>query len=401
MSNAALYMLAVTLLAGTPVTVTTLEGRTLNGELAELSEQSLTLTTPEGDQQVSRDELMLVEFPHEEQPPDDDEPHIQVRLTDGSRIAARRFEADRTMGTFASPAIGDAEIPFRQIRDVRIGRLDDKVTSGWQDLQERAARDDLLVFRKGDVLDYVAGSVSRINPETVTILVRERELTAPLDRVFGVVFASRGEDSRARTITVRTVHGDELQARGLKREDDHFTLSVSGDVRLRIPADTIRSFDFGGGRIRFLADLPFDESQSKPPNEDLPVVWYVSKNAPAGTAGTAPLVIGQDEYRRGLWLHSGATLRFRLNREYQKLRSVAGFDLTHASRMPRFDPRVKLVILGDERELYAREFGWNDTPEELDVDLSDVRELVIRVESLGSGFGILEHFALGDAQVIR
>ncbi|MDA7527550.1 NPCBM/NEW2 domain-containing protein, partial [bacterium] len=79
----------------------------------------------------------------------------------------------------------------------------------------------------------------------------------------------------------------------------------------------------------------------------------------------------------------------------------AGFDQTHIGKMPRFQPKVNLVIEGDGEKLFSQEYSWDAPAEQLNIDLSNVRELVIRVESLGVAKGILEHFALGDAQVIK
>jgi hypothetical protein len=200
---------------------------------------------------------------------------------------------------------------------------------------------------------------------------------------------------------VRTSAGDEIQSTSIRLQPGQLELATGPLATITVPLDNVESIDYAGGRIRDLADLPFDQAASKSPREDTPVVWFVSRNSPAGSGGKGVLTIGEKQFRRGLWLHSGAVLRFRLNREFTKLRGIAGFETTYVARMPRFDPHVKLIISGDGQDLYQREFAWNDASQPLDVNLTDVRELVIRVESAGARQGILEHFALGDAQVIK
>lgn len=385
--------------AGLPANVTLLNGSPRTGELQSLTIDSVVLTTDIGEEQIAGETIMVVEL-NSPASPGTASP-MELHLADQSSIRVSAFESDGTTVSVSGGDLAEVKIPVRQLSDVRFEPLDDKIQTRWEDLRNRNARDDLIVIRKGEVLDYVAGSISTVTPTAVTILVRDRELSAPREKIFGLVFASRSAPAAARRIAVRTIHDDVIQADTVQLAGQQWKITSSSLGELTLPQESVQSLDFGGGRIRYLADLPFDQTDSKSPQESAPVVWFVSRNAPSGTGGRAPLVIGQNEYRKGLWMHSGASLRFRLNREYTQLRAVAGFDLTHVTRMPRFEPKVRLVVLGDGKELYSKEFLWSDNPVPLEINLSDVRELTIRVDSAGKGQGILEHFALGDAQVIQ
>lgn len=394
-----LAYLGVSASAGPPVAITLLDGSTRTGELEKLTNDQVDIMTDQGAASIPGDQLMLIDFTAAGD--SGEPPAIGVTFADHSTLRISAVESDGTNVTLSVRDLPSLTLPIRQLHTVRLATLDDKISARWDDLVQRNARDDLLVIRKGDVLDYVAGSVGRITPESVTILVRGKELSAPRDKLFGLIFASRTAPSQTRRIAVRTRQGSVLQAETVLLDQEGLQLTTASLGKVTLPLSQIESLDFGGGRIRYLADLAFDQSGSKSPHEDDPVVWFVCRNAPAGSGGRSPLQIGQKEYRKGLWLHSGAVLRFRLNREYTRLRSTAGFDLTHIARMPRFNPQVKLVVMGDGKELYSKEFHWNDSPDQLDLNLTDVRELTIRVDSAGSAQGILEHFALGDAQVIQ
>jgi len=390
---------SLSLHAGLPVTLTLLDGATRTGELQNLTIDDIEVNTDQGLEKIAASQLMMVDLNPEGAA--GEAPQIGIVLADHSSLQLSTFTSDGTQAILVTPDLPAVSVPIRQISVVRLAELDDKIAPRWEDLTGRNARDDLLVIRKGDVLDYVAGSISKVTADAVTVLVREKELSAPREKIFGLIFASRPTPPQVRRIAVRTRTGDILQSESLKLVEDRLQITSSSLGELSLPLESIQSLDFGGGRIRSLADLPFDSSGSKPPHENDPVVWFVCRNAPAGSGGKLPLTIGEKEYRKGLWLHSGAALRFRLNREFTRLRTTAGFDLTHVTRMPRFNPRVRLVLLGDGKELYSKEFLWNDAPEQLDVSLAEVRELTIRVDTAGSGQGILEHFALGDAQVIQ
>lgn len=387
--------LASAALAGPPARVTLLSGSTHEGELQSLSAEILTLTT--GSWPVK--EVMDLAFPAHL--PSDNPGTLGVTLVDGSvvNLSACSMEGGNIQLTPLS--FSPLTLPARQVRAIRLLPLDDTISTSWNELLQRTSRDDQVVIRKGDVLDYVSGSVARINEQQVVVLVRGQELAAPRERVFGLILASPAGDGARRGVAIRTLTGETLLATELALAGDALQIKTASLGQVSLPVARALSIDFGGGRVRMLASLPFDQSASKAPDPSQAPVWFVALNAPSGSGGRLPLVIGRKEYLRGLWLHSGAEVRFRLNREFTRLRATAGFDLTHSVRMPQFEPRVKLVVSGDGKELFSREFRWNDDPQPLDVNLADVRELVIRVESLGGKGGVLEHFALGDAQVIQ
>ena len=382
-----------------PVSVSTLAGTTHTGTLLSLSTETLSLETPSGPQDLATEDLMLVEFREHSRTENSDA--ARITLVDNSTILASTITLEGPAVRASSLGLGDVTLATQALHDIRWGEADDAVGESWSDIRNRTTRDDLLVFRKGDVLDYVAGSISAVSAESVTLVVRGKSLSAPLDRIFGVVLTSRPKPSDRPVAVLTTTAGDTIQVNDLTLTGTELALRLPIDLELTVPIEHVSAIDFGGGRVRFLADLPFDDSNSRQPGPDETVNWFTCRNAPAGTGGRDPLRIGEETYRKGLWLHSGAHVRFRLNREFRELRAMAGFDLTFVQNMPTFDPRVRLVILGDQRELFSQEFGWRDAPVPLIIELSDVREFVIRVESLGTAEGILEHFALGDAQVIR
>lgn len=397
--NTALQLLLVASLSTTPVTVTTLDGQTVAGELRSLGSKQVVLLGAAEDQTFPLDQLMLVDF-HRPALSGNTASKV-VRLTDQSVIQFDSIvQAEKNLQV-QSRSFESQLLPVSEVQTIRWGAVDEKVSESWEDLASRGARDDLLVFRKGDLLDYVAGSVSHLSEEGVTISVRGRDLTAPLERVFAVVYAKRHEQEKTSLGLLRTTSGDELKVKTISQTEDRIKVALGSGPELEFDLSLIREIDFGGGRIRFLADLPFDDSASVSPNPDFPVVWFTARNFPAGTGGRSPLIIAEKLYPRGLWIHSGAVVRFRLNREFTEFRTTAGFDQTHIGRMPRFNPRIKLVIEGDGSELFAQEFSWEDPPAKLNLNLKNVRELIVRVDSLGVGKGILEHFALGDAQVIK
>lgn len=398
--NAALSILMIAALSATPAKLTTLDGETFDGDMISLNTQTIEFETAGDVRSFPVESLMRLDFQVDSATSPSAPPQAATLVDQTQLVMTALSLTDKTI-SLSSNLFGTQEVALGSVKNIRWGNLDEKVTEAWADLKARDVRDDLLVFRKEDVLDYVAGSVVNISEKGVTVNVRGRDLTAPLERVFGVLFANRTAQDTPGLGIVRTSSGDRLKVTELNLKENELTLTTLTNLKLKLPLTKIQDIDFGGGRIQYLADLPFDESESTSPDEDFPVVWFTARNFPAGTGGRRQLAVDGKTYPRGLWLHSGAHIRFRLNREFTEFRAIAGFDQTHIGRMPRFDPKVKLIIEADSEQLYVKEFSWKTPAEKLNLDLSNVRELVIRVESLGDAKGILEHFALADAQLIK
>lgn len=386
-------------LGGVPTTVSRLDGSSAAVELTGISADTILVTTEDGPQEIPRDDLMLLEFPDREVTTP--EGVWKATLVDKSTLLATSGKLE---GTTVSLQLGEndpLEIPTKLINDLRIASLDPQVSASWEELRNRQPRDDLLIFLKEGVLDYVAGTISAVTSEHVAILVRGRELKAPLERVFGMVFANRTPIKTPPAAILKDTFGQRFAIAKIEFQEEAFDLELLSGAKFKLPVTRTFSIDFASGDLQYLADLPFDETASTAPDENSSVAWFVCKNSPAGSGGKHPLLIGDDYYPRGLWLHSGANVRYLLNREFKELRAVAGFEMYTPQRMPKYDPRVRLVVIADGEERFSQEFSWRDEPVPLNIDLKDVRELIIRVESLGRIKGVLEHFALGDARVLR
>lgn len=62
---------------------------------------------------------------------------------------------------------------------------------------------------------------------------------------------------------------------------------------------------------------------------------------------------------------------------------------------------VKLVVLGDQRELFSREIRGTDAPVEIDVDMTGVRRLRILVDFGDDRSDAGDHLILGDAHLTK
>ncbi|MCA9081657.1 MAG: NPCBM/NEW2 domain-containing protein [Planctomycetaceae bacterium] len=393
-------LLATALLTADPATVQTLDGKQLTGQLTQFGNGQIVVTGTDGPKTIPLNTVLDITFPGEAREANGTD---VISLSDGSQLqGAFVMSGDTATITGAAGATEPLRVARTSIRGIRFAKLDSKVADAWTELIGRQPKEDLLIIRKGDVLDFLAGAIGDIGDQQVAVLASGRDLQAPREKLFGILFADRPSPSGSTLATATLTTGEQLTARQLSLTDDSWAAETPSGLKLTLPTGLVSRLDFGGGRIQLLSAVNFNSDDSTSPDALFPVVWFVSKDAPAGFGPQGkPLKIGKQEYQRGVWMCSNAVVRYRLNREFVRLQATAGFELTHVERMPSYNPQVEFVVEGDGRELFRRSFQWNDEPVPLDLDLTDVRELVFKVVSQSKQPGVLEFFALGDARLLK
>ena len=70
--------------------------------------------------------------------------------------------------------------------------------------------------------------------------------------------------------------------------------------------------------------------------------------------------------------------------------------------MPGWTPASHVTILADGAVLFDADVNWQDDPRTLDLDVTGIRDLEIRVTpARPQTIGACEHLALADARVIK
>lgn len=395
----ACLLLGVALSAAPDVDVTLLDGRTLTGALESLSASELNLRKGDEATAVAAADVLELRFPRAAaEDALEQSQRIEVRLVDGSVLLCTAYTSGGRSATATNDVLGALEIPLSQVRSVRFAPLDSRVRDAWGELRGREARGDLLVVRKGDALDFVGGVVAEVGDASVEVLVDNREVPVPRERVFGVVYPRPAPARETAVCELTLDSGDRLRLTEIALSESELSATLVSGPRARVPVSRVRTMDFGLGRVRYLADLP--ETAAYTPvgligSED---VLKVRKN---GNSLGGALRVGTTIYTRGLWIHSGTTLRYRLNRDYRRLQGVVGIERSSDS-CARLSPAVHVVVLGDGKVLLEGDFAWAGEPQTVDLDVSGVRDLEIRVTPVSADtLGACEHLAIAEARVIK
>lgn len=388
-----------TCLSAAPVEVRTLSGDAHVGRLTSLDAGRLTLEVDGAPLELTAGDLLELR-PADVAATDEFllDRRAAVRLLDGTRLYVKSFVLRDKQGTATSDVLGELRIPQREVRSVRLAEMENPVREAWEAMQDRETKSDLLVIRKKDALDFVSGVVAGIEADGVHLLVNDREVTAPLARVFGLVFPAGTPSRREAACEVLLSSGDRLVLKEVAIRDDRVVGVLMAGPELSVPLSQVRLVDFGLGRVRFLADLP--ETAAYQPvglitSED---VLRLRKNM--NSVGGA-FVVGSQSYARGLWVHSGTTLKYRLNRDYRRLQAIVGVDRS-ATGCARVNPRIRATLTGDGRVLFEGEFGWEGEPQSLDLDVAGIRDLEMRIEPASAEtIGVCEHLVFAEARVVK
>jgi NPCBM/NEW2 domain len=391
---AILLATALTQAEAPPVEVSTLKGEVHQGVLERLAPGTLSLRSGESSVEVPLADVMTVRLPAPEEEPPVDPAVARVRLVDGTSLAVQDLSTDARTASLTTVRLGAVSVPLTALSSIRLGALDSKVEESWNDLRSRTMPRDLLVIRKGDVLDHITGVVGAIDKQNVQFLLGGRETSVKRPNVFGVVYGRRDSPKTAPICEAMLAGGDVVQLKALSFENGAFAGELLAGGKAAPAVADVRVLDFSLGKVRYLSDLepreytltPFFDGEA----ERSLFRYRRDRNQTGG-----PLSLGGKAYGKGLWIHSRTKLVYRIGSEYRRFQAVMGIDDDVA---PRGD--VHVVISGDGQPLLEADVRGTDKPRELDLDVSGVRDLEIFVD-YGSGLDISDHLDLAEARVLK
>ncbi len=387
-------VVCLSVLLGLPVEATRLDGQSQSGELKGLTATTLQIEGPSGPVEIPVTELLEVRLaktggtlaPQ------------QVRLTDEALLAGEQVTIIAGKLTLASAELGTLTLATEKVHSVLLVAVDAAQAIAWEEMRKKVSQSDLLIVRKGENLDFVGGTIGSVEAGAVTLISRGREVKVPREKIVGIVYATHKIVTGSPACEVVTSNGSRLRVKGIEILEGQARLDLSSGTELKFPVAALRSLDFGLGRIVPLMKALTQQTLPKGVSE---VTVAVRNHALlASSLQKVPLRVGNKSYSDGLLIHPQTKLEFTLNRQYRKLRTVVGID-ENASDRGRFEPVVLVRILADGKPLWEQSVRWDAAPVSLDLDVSDVRTLMIVTSTEDGKIGPLRHVDLADAKLIK
>jgi len=410
-----LLSLAAPVLAA-EVEVKLLGGREpVSGELAALGEE-IAIITADGRQTVSGKDVLSVDFaalaPAEK-------PSAWVELIDGSKLQAVQITSAGGKAQIELIGGTKVEVPSRSLRSVRLKAQDADLARQWREVGQAAAQaqGDVLVVRKisqrtieGDsaepktvtetALDQLEGTVLSVKADTIEFNFQDSQVPVKREKVEGIYFYQAVKrELPPPACKLVDAAGSEWSLKSVELRQNGVAGVTTSSVSVVVPLDQVAKIDYSAGNVVFLGD-------AEPDKVDVSVALQ-----PAGMQakfgrlydswqnrrfGTAALSVGGVRFQKGLGLNGGTQLSYRVPEGFDHFRALAGID----DAVEQVGG-VTLTILGDNKQLYTRQFTGEDRgPEEIDLELKGVRRLTIVVAPTQSqGLGDLVN--LCDARLTK
>lgn len=325
---------------------------------------------------------------------------VWVELVDGSRIAAGNVALRSGKAAIGAESGGAVlEVPASLVRWIRFQPETQALAGPWQKLLQSEVRADLLVTRKGDVLDFYQGIVQAVGDEVVDFVLEGERIPAKRAKLYGLVFHHPAGQTLPEPLGVAVeAGGSRWPLRSIRLEGDTFHWTTPGGVSVSRPASCIQRIDFSQGKIVYLSDWKPEAAQWTPYiglGTELPARVALFGPRPDRSLSGGPLELGGKVYAKGLALHSRTELVYRLAEPYRRFSAVAGID-------DRVRPRgnVRLTVRGDGKVLFDATIAGVDPPRELDLDIRGVRRLSILVD-FGEDLDVADHLDLCDARLVK
>jgi NPCBM/NEW2 domain len=404
MSILSCLLLAV-LAAAPDVAVSTVQGKTEKGAFQELSAEALTVKTAAGKEvKVPLAELLHVNFAKPTPLKIDPKTSFTVTLTDGTELACTKFSTTASEAKLQSPLFGALRLPVNSVASVRLMPMTATLQDRWNELLKREIRKDLLIVPRpkppaaAKTLDFVQVVVARVADEEVTFAFGGMEQKLPRSRFFGIIFSRAKKDGEKPVCTVKLAGGGPLKVSRVRWDGTTMTARLLAGVNVEIPAANVAVLDFSLGKVQYLADTePRDEEFTPYFDDDLKLSRSLFRYRKNKTDLNKKLQLGKTVYDRGLWIHSKTMLKYRIGGDYRRFRAVMGIDQDAAKDGIG---NVSVEITGDGKKLFEGTVRWSDAPRNLDLDVTNVRELKIVVD-YGDNDATGDHLDLCDARVIK
>ncbi len=395
------------------VDVETLSGRRVSGALVELSGDGITIRAAEGETKLAAADIARVTFPAKAIA-EAAKPSAWLELVDGTQLVAS--ELTRTKGKFAWKSLFDRaadgtgaalSLEGRDVRTVRFQEAGDAVLDRFAEIASRKASGDQIVIRRGEqTVDSLAGIIRDITTESVQFEIDGELRPVSMKRVFGLVFYQPvGRELKKSACVVADSLGMKIPAASLKFAGEKVTITTPAGLDFSRSLDALARIDFAASKTMFLGDIKPELVEWKPlVGESTAELALLFQPRVDRALFGGPLQLPRDDagrhapawpYAKGIAIHSRTKLVYRLPRSFRAFTATAGID----SRV-RPAGNVRLVIDGDDKQLFAGTLSGKDSPVALSLDVQGVKRLTVLVD-FGEDLDVADHLNLCDAKLVE
>jgi hypothetical protein len=389
---------------------TTLDGRTINGDIKAWSPKEVVLVGADGELKLAASELLDVRWsPDVAEAP----AALSVEFIDGTRLGYANFTvADRkatiTGGHFAKPLVVSRDL----IKLVELQPSTPAIAAALADIEQKDAAGDALVVAKrdGQSMDYLTGSVDAVGEDQAKFKWDGEPIQVKRSKIAAIVFYQ----AKARAVPdalceVSLTDGSHIAAREVELKGDRVQIKTAAGVELDLPLAELERADFSSGKVTYLSDLKPTEVRWTPrvalPAGASAIAEYGLPRNDLSYSGSPLSLLWKDDvarsrrdvrtYNKGLAIRSRTELIYRLPNGMKRFIAVAGIDPASANQ-----GNVMLTIRGDDGVLWESPIDGKRPPVEIDVELKGTHRMQLLVD-YGENLDYGDRLHLVEARVTK
>ena len=373
----------------TTLTITKIDGTQLIGEIVAWNASEINLQKESESLTIASPQLLRIQWQHSTQDAPIKEKFLE--LVNGTRLPHKGYEVQEGKATVKTTLA-------EQLLTLSTNRIAYVQLSIEAPEQKNYAHDldgDILVLRKKKTgnFDNLAGILGNVTPKQVEFTWDGETIPVKRAKVVALAYFHARKPAVQQPICwLHLLGGGRLPIVEILRRDQNVKVKTTGGLEFLLPLESLRDADYSQGKLAYLSDLqPIEQHWT--PRIGLPAsAELIQKHglprrdqSYAGSAlalrwpsAKTASVAGDDNvktYQKGLAMRSRTDIRYRLPKGMRRFTTLAGIDPETASQ-----GNVDLEIFTDNRSVWQGEIDGEAAPTEINVALSNARELRIVVD---------------------
>ena len=320
------------------------------------------------------------------------ESEVVVYPAGGGEIFGSQLTVADEALAFQSSASGAMKLPLKAIRAV-VWSSSESVKSA---IESPLKDNDQVVVEVAEQERVVEGILEAVDKEFLQVNFKNESRKIGLPKVKAFVVADLDLKSPSGNMaTVELVDGSRVVGVISGLADGELTLNVAGDATLQIKAQKVVQISIVSDRLAYLSDI-------KPVSVEEKSLFAIQlKWQRDRSVGNNPIRLnaGQPrktvELRKGIGMQSFSQLSFSNSNDFDRFKSIVGID---AETQGRGD--CQMVVRGDGIELWSKRIKAADEPQQVDVDISGIKEVSLIVYP-GEDFDLGDHADWGEARFLK
>ncbi len=237
----------------TSVRISKIDGSTLDGELLELSDQSVRIKTAAGEQALPASEVGSVAWT--QQSVGEPTANALLATVDGSLLRFESFKGKGNEWSFQSSSWKLASpVSPKQLVYAQLKQLEPSLEGPWREtLAENISSDGLVLTRPNGELTRVGGTILEIRDSQVAFEFDDQKLEMSIEKILGMTWFQPTQPRIIPAIEVRTKDGSVWNSSRILWKSGELEVETPSNVLASIPLSSLIEIRFGTANVRWVS----------------------------------------------------------------------------------------------------------------------------------------------------